>query len=121
MRRGPDARRALQSALEGVLDGIEAVLAAMAAQPALARLFPALAGPLDDAALSQWAACGALRGTPVRALGSDAVNAALPWPPEFCGWAVSVMGVPLADAQLPLPAARDFLATLRSSARPGVA
>ena len=105
-----------QATVGTLVDGISAVLGAMAAQPALLRLFPGLAASPADAALAQWAACGALGGSPVRSLGSDAVNAALPWPPEFCGWAKSVMGASDADAALPLPAARTFLATLQSSA-----
>jgi hypothetical protein len=102
--------------VSALLDGLAAVLGAMATSPALVRLFPGLAATPADAALAQWASCGALGGTPVRALGSDAVDAALPWAPEFCGWAQSVMGVSRAEAALPLPAAQTFLATLRSSA-----
>jgi hypothetical protein len=102
--------------VSALLDGLAAVLGAMATSPALVRLFPGLAAAPADVALAQWASCGALGGTPVSALGSDAVDAALPWAPEFCGWAQSVMGVPRAEASLPLPAAQTFLATLRSSA-----
>ncbi len=104
--------------MASLLDGISSVLGAMAAQPGLLRLFPGLSGSATDVALAQWAQCGALGGMPIRALGSESVNAALPWAPEFCGWATTVMGVPLADARLPLPAAAGFLATLRSSACP---
>ncbi len=93
------------------------VLAALAVQPGLTRLFPGLAAAPADAALAQWAACATLGGRGVRDLGSDAISGALPWAPEFCAWAVSVMGVPLADARLPLDGAATFLATLRSSAR----
>jgi hypothetical protein len=92
------------------------VLAALAVQPGLTRLFPGLAAAPADAALAQWAACATLGGRGVRDLGSDAISGALPWAPEFCAWAVSVMGVPLADARLPLDGAATFLATLRSSA-----
>ncbi len=107
-----------QAILQALLEGLSSVMGAMASQPPLLRVFPGLAAPPAEAALAQWAACGALGGTPVRALNSEAINEALPWAPEFCGWAVSVMGVPLAEAQLPLRAAQTFLATLRSSARP---
>lgn len=110
------ARLRAQTVVGALVDGIAATLASLASQPGLLRLFPRLAAPPATAALAQWASCGALGGTALRALGSDAINAALPWAPEFCGWAKSVMGASPAEAALPLPAAQSFLATLRSSA-----
>jgi hypothetical protein len=108
-----------QTTVSTLMTGLGGVLSALAAQPGLPRLFPGLSAPPADAALAQWAACATLGGKGVRDLGSDAINSALPWAPEFCAWAVSVMGVELADARLPLGAAATFLATLRSSAHNG--
>ncbi len=88
----------------------------MAAQPTLVRLFPNLASN-DTAALAmqQWASCGAL-GMPVLSLGSAAIAAALPHPPEFCGWAQANMGATRVEASLSPDVAQRFVATLRSSA-----
>lgn len=108
----------LQATIKTLLDSVGLVLAAMAAQPPLLRLFPGLAASPADRALAQWAQCGALGGMAVRGLGNSDINDALPWPPEFCGWATSVMGAAPADAHLSLASAQLFLNTLASSASP---
>ena len=105
-----------QATVSSLITNVGVVLDIMAAQPPLVRLFPGLAAPSAERALAQWAQCGALSGMAVRALGNSDINNALPWPPEFCGWATAVMGASPADAHLSLPSAQLFLSTLASSA-----
>ena len=114
-----DPRAARQATLSGLLSQMAgAVTQFVAQQPSLTALFPKLGSdPPDLLALEQWANCGALNGMPVQSLGISSLDALMPSPPEFCGWALSYMGASRADASLPTPTAAHLVALLNSSAR----
>ena len=97
----------VQATVTSLLGGIDSVLGGMlAAEPSVRFIFPELAARDNSSwALSQWAACGVI-GAPLYSLHSAIIDEALPYPPEFCGWAQANLGLSQADASLPLPVAQ---------------
>ena len=88
-----------------VLSAIESALTLMAGSSELRLIFPGLAGSNTSWALSQWAHCGVL-GMPLAALHNAALDAALPYPPELCGWAQANLGLSQAEAGISTAAAQ---------------
>jgi len=105
----------LQLTIPQLLSGITTAMVMMAASPTALLFFPGLANANSStAALSQWASCGVL-GMPFHTLAAlipavgAALNAAMPYPPELCGWAQQNLGLSQANASIPLSTAKARL------------